>query len=169
MGQAFTAISDDESCLFYNPGGLAQVRRPTVGFAWRVLPDLDRRQGYFSAAIPLREQAALGVSWIHSGVSDIVERNTQGAAGETFGFSENFFTLAFSKQFGRVLTLGGSVHYVQQSLFDVSAGSIGLSVGFLARFDREARRPYSPALSRLTLGGAVQHAGITMRYDSGDY
>lgn len=169
MGQAFTAVADDESSLFYNPAGLAQLRRPAVGFAWRVMPDLDRRQGYVNAAVPLREQAALGVSWIHSGVGDIVERNSQGAAGETFTFAENFFTLSFAKQFGRVVTLGGSVHYVQQDLLDVSAGSVGLSVGVHARFDREARRPYSAFLQRLTLGAAVQHAGMTLRFDSGDY
>lgn len=169
MGQAYSAVSDDASSLFYNTGALAQVRSPEVGFAWRVMPDLDRRQGYANAVLPLREQASIGVSWVYSGVGDIVERNTQGVAGETFSFSENFFTLAFAKQFGRVIMLGGGVHYVQQSLFDVSAGSVGLSVGMHARFDRESRRPYSDALQRLTVGAAVGHAGISLRFDSGEY
>lgn len=169
MGQAFGAVSDDESALLYNPAGLVQVREPVVGFAWRVMSDLDRRQGYFNAALPLREQATLGVSIVHSGVGDIVERNAQGLAGETFSFSENLFTLSFAKQFGRVLGIGGSLHYVQQNLFDVSAGAVGLSAGLHARFDREARHPYAPFLQRLTLGASVQHAGMSLRFDSGDY
>lgn len=169
LGQAFGAVADDESALLYNPAGLAQMRRPGVGFAWRVMPDLDRRQGYFNAALPLREEATLGVSWVHSGVGDIVERNSQGVAGETFTFAENFFTLAFAKQFGRVVCVGGSLHYVQQSFFDVSAGAVGLSAGLHARFDREARRPYSEFLQRLTVGASVQHAGMSLRFDSGDY
>lgn len=169
MGQAFVSVSDDESALFYNPAGLAQLARPSVGFAWRVMPDLDRRQGYFNAAFPLREQANLGLSWIHSGVGDIVERNSQGAVGETHTFAENFFTLSFAKQFGRVVALGGSIHYVQQNLFDVSAGSVGLSAGVHARFDRSARRPYSEFLQRLAIGVAVQHIGMSLRFDSGEY
>lgn len=169
MGQAFTALSDDESALYYNPGGLTQMRRPGVGFAWRVMPDLDRRQGYATAAFPLREQASLGVSWVHSGVGDIVERNSQGAAGETFSFAENFFTLTFAKQFGRVVSLGGSIHYVNQALFNISAGGIGLSAGVHARFDREARRQYSSFLQRLTLGAAVQHIGMSLRFNSDEY
>jgi len=169
MGQAFVSVADDESALFYNPAGIAQLARPEVGFAWRVMPDLDRRQGYFNLAVPLREQASLGISWIHSGVGDIVERNSQGAAGETHSFAENFFTLAFAKQFGRVVIVGGSIHYVQQNLFDVAAGSVGLSAGLHARFDREARRPYSQFLQRLTLGASVQHIGMSLRFDSGEY
>jgi hypothetical protein len=102
-------------------------------------------------------------------VGDIVERNSQGAAGETHTFAENFFTLSFAKLFGRVVAIGGSVHYVQQNLFDVSAGSVGLSAGLHARFDRQARRPYSDFLQRLTLGASVQHIGMSLRFDSGEY
>jgi hypothetical protein len=169
LGQAFVAMADDESAIFYNPGGLAQVRRPSLGTAWRVMPELSRRQGYVDLAIPLREQASLGLAWIYSGVGDLVERNAQGVAGESFTFSELFFTLAFAKPFGRVVALGGSAHYAQQNLFDVSAGTVGLSAGVHARFDREARRPYPEALQRLTLGAAVQHVGMTLRFDSRDY
>ena len=107
MGSAFSAVANDPSGIYYNPAGLTQVRHPGVGFAWRVMPLLDRKQGYFQASIPLREEATLGFAWVHSGVSDIVERSTTGAAGETFGFSENYLTLAFAKLFGRVVSVGG--------------------------------------------------------------
>jgi hypothetical protein len=169
MGQAYTAVADDESGIFYNPAGVALVRTPTLGFAWRAMSLLDRKQGYFSLAIPLREEASIGFSWVYSGVGDIVERNVQGVAGETFSFNENFVSLAFAKLFGPVLSIGGAVHFVNQSFFDVSANAIGLSFGVHASFDRKTRRGFSDFLQRLTLAASVQHAGMTLRFDSKDY
>jgi len=169
MGQAFTAVADDESGIFYNPAGVALVRTPTLGFAWRAMSLLDRKQGYFSVAIPLREEASIGFSWVYSGVGDIVERNVQGIAGETFSYNENFVSMAFAKIFGPILSVGGAIHFVNQSFFDVSANAIGLSFGVHAAFDRKSRRGYSDFLQRLTLAASVQHAGMTLRFDSEDY
>jgi hypothetical protein len=130
---------------------------------------LDRKQGYFSLAIPLRDGAGIGFSWVYSGVGDIVERNVQGVAGETFSYHENFISMAFSKLFGRIVAVGGAVHFVNQSFFEVSANSIGLSLGVHAAFDRSARHNYSDFLQRLTLAASLQHAGMTLRFDSDDY
>jgi hypothetical protein len=169
MGSAFVAVADDPSGIYYNPAGLTQVRSPGVGFAWRAMPLLDRKQGYFQASIPLREEATIGFAWVHSGVGDIVERSSTGAAGETFGFSENYLTLAFAKRFGRVISVGGGVDFVHQSLFEVSGNTLGLSAGIHTRFDDAKRRPYPDVLQRLTLGAALQYMGMSMRFDSHDY
>jgi hypothetical protein len=169
MGSAFTAVADDASAVYFNPAGLTQIGAPGVDFAWRVMPLLDRKQGYFDAAFPLRDEAALAFAWVYSGVGDIVERNDRGEAGDAYSFSENMISATFAKQFGRVLSVGGSLHFVHQSLFEVSANTIGGSVGLHARFDRPHRSPFSDALSRLSLAAAVQHLGMTMRFDSDDY
>lgn len=169
MGSAFTAVADDASAVYFNPAGLAQIDAPGVDFAWRVMPLLDRKQGYFDAAFPLRDHAALAFAWIYSGVGDIVERNDRGDAGDSYSFSENMISATFAKQFGRIISVGGSLHFVHQSLFDISANTIGGSVGVHARFDRPHRIPFSDALSRLTVATAVQHLGMTMRFDSNDY
>jgi len=169
MGSAFTAVSDDASAVFYNPAGLAQVRQGSVDFAWRVMPLLDRKQGYFDVAFPLREEATLALSWIYSGVGNIVERNDRGEPGDEFSFSDNLFSATFARVFGRVIAVGGSVHYAHQTLFDVAANTAGFSAGIHLRFDRLARRPYPDALQRLTLAAALQQIGMTMRFDSGDY
>ena len=169
MGSAFTAIADDASAIFYNPAGLAQIRKAGVAFAWRSMPLLDRKQGYASIAIPLREEATIGLAWVYSGVGDILERSARGEVGESLNFSESFLTLAFAKQFGRVLSVGGNLHYVHQSLIGVPANTVGLTMGIHTRFDRLARRPYPEFLQRLTMAISVQHMGMTMRYDSGKY
>jgi len=169
MGSAFSAVADDASSVYFNPAGLAQIRATGVDFAWRVMPLLDRRQGYFDAAFPLRDKAALAFAWVYSGVGDIVERNDRGDAGDSFSFAENLISATFAKQFGRVISIGGSLHFVHQTLFDISANTIGGSVGVHARFDRPHRSPFSDALSRLSVAAAVQHLGMTMRFDSQDY
>lgn len=169
MGSAFTAVADDASAVYFNPAGLAQIQAPGVDFAWRVMPLLDRKQGYFDAAFPLRDKAAMAFAWVYSGVGNIVERNDRGDAGDSFSFAENLISATFAKQFGRVLSVGGSLNFVHQSLFDISANTIGGSVGLHARFDRPHRSPFSDLLSRLTIAAAVQHLGMTMRFDSKEY
>ena len=169
MGSAFTAIADDETGIYYNPAGVVQVREPILGFAWRVMPFMDRKQGYFNAAVPLRDGASMGFSWVYSGVGDIAERNSQGVAGDVFAFHENLLTLSFAKIFGDVIAVGGAMHFVNQTLFDVAANAVGLSAGLHLRFDRKQRRPFPDALQRLTVGLAMQYAGLTLRFDSKDY
>lgn len=169
MGSAFSAVSDDASAVYFNPAGLAQLRTTSVDFAWRVMPLLDRKQGYFDAAFPLREDATLALSWIYSGVSGIQERDASGAVGDEFSFSDNLVSATFARVFGKILAVGGSVHYVHQSLFGVSANSAGFSAGMHARFDRTQRRPFPDALQRLTVAAAVQHIGMSLRFNSSDY
>jgi len=169
MGSAFTAIADDASAVYYNPAGLAQIQDVSLDFAWRAMPLLDRKQGYFVAGFPLVEDAALGLSWIYSGVGSITERDSRGAAGDDYSFSDNLFTATFARVFGRLVAIGGSVHYAHQTLFNVSANTAGFSAGMHVRFDRSARRPFSDALQRLTLAASVQHIGMKFRFDSNDY
>lgn len=169
MGSAFTAVADDASAVYYNPAGLAQLSDVSLDFAWRTMPLLDRKQGYFDAAFPLRDNAALAFSWVYSGVGNILERNTRGEAGDEFSYSDNFFSATFARVFGRIVAVGGSVHYVHQTLFDVKANTAGFSAGIHMRFDRATRRPFSDALQRLSLAAAVQHIGMTLRFDSNDY
>jgi len=148
---------------------VAQVRVTTLDFAWRVMPLMDRKQGYFDVAFPLREEATLAFSWIYSGVGDIVERNDRGDAGDVFGFSENAISTTFARVFGKILAVGASLQFVHQSFFDISAHTIGGSAGVHARFDRPRRVPFSDRLQRLTLAASVQQIGMTLRFDSGDY
>ena len=169
MGSAFSAVADDASAVYYNPAGLAQLQDVSVDFAWRAMPLLDRKQGYFDAAFPLRDQASLGLSWIYSGVDNILERNSRGEVGDEYSYSDNLITATFARVFGRIVAVGGSVHYAHQTLFDVNANTAGFSTGVHLRFDRTARRPYADALQRLTLAAALQHIGMTMRFDSGEY
>ncbi len=89
LGKTFTGIADDGTSLFWNPAGLTQAQKNEV-FLMHALVFEDRQQNFFSLVVPL-PMLTLSAGWMRFGVSDIQERDAQGALVSTFSDAENLF------------------------------------------------------------------------------
>lgn len=134
MGEAFTALVDDASGYFWNPGALGTLNNLSVHFTWNQYL-LDSK--YFAAAVayPLENFATVTVGLTFVDYGDIVETSFD-ATGDPFKRTGNTLSpndlalgVSLSKQLTDKFSIGGTVKFVREDLDGVSANGVAFDVG----------------------------------------
>jgi len=159
MGGAFVATSDDATALYWNPGGLARLKKAMVTLShtqWIA----DIAFDHAGVSIPLSANDALGLS-ITSLTMDEMQVRTifyPEGTGEYFGSSD----MALSASYGRSLTdrfsIGFTGKYIQQKLWHMSASAMALDVGVL----------FNTQLHDMRLGMSISNFGSKMHLEGID-
>jgi len=168
MGQAYYAVADDATAIFYNPGGAAQVLKRTVGFSYRVM-DLDRKLGYSSLNVPVRNEATIAVGWIFAGVSDIIERTMIGEPGDELDYSENVISLCFARRFSNVVSIGGTGKFHISKLANVTTTTVGFDVGAYVKLTKGEELGENAPIDMLRIGAVVGNIAASYIWTTGDY
>jgi hypothetical protein len=130
MGDAFVAIANDVSALYWNPAGLTQFSENQVMFAhnqWVV----DINHDFVGAVYHLDDENTFGVS-LTSLSMDEMKVTTEYApfgTGEYFGFSDLAIAISYSKKMTDQFSFGGTVRYVEESLDKLKMRGIMIDLG----------------------------------------
>jgi len=133
MGDAFTAISDDVSAIYYNPAGLTSLLGREAMFTYIRMP-ADINYGFGAVAFPLESIGgvlAIGTYALSAGW--MIERTYQQGTYEGTGREFGAVDLAFTVGYGRYLTdrfsMGLSVKYIGEYYHNESASGWAVDVG----------------------------------------
>lgn len=133
MAEAFTAVTDDISAVYYNPAGLVNLYGREVAFTYIQMPaGINFAFGAFG--LPLESiGGVLGIGFFGLNSGEMIERTYND--GEFEGTGRTFFwrDAALSISYGRYLTdrfsIGFSVKYVGEFTHDYSASGWAADVG----------------------------------------
>jgi len=161
MGEAFTAIADDASACYFNPGGLAQVGRQVQFNHVDWIADINH--DHLAAVLPVQNFGTVAFSVTALTMGDIEQTmidnpNTRAREDEGTGlfFGASDFCVAAS--YGRMITdklsFGLTVKAVQQSIWDMSASAAGIDLGLL----------YNTGFRSLRIGAAVTNFGTQLAF-----
>lgn len=124
MGDAFTAVCDDYSSIYWNPAGLAKVKKKTMSLAYKNLYGLGLMDyaslGYVQ---PGFGQGAAGFSWTRLGTTKSVS---------FIEYSENTFAFAYGANLKRPfknLSIGVGAKYYLVDYQTGRASGAGLDIG----------------------------------------
>ncbi len=167
MGNAFTAVADDISGVFFNPGAVAQLQRISIGGAYR---DLSHERSLQQVAVlfPVRGEAAIGFSGEIASMTGIMGRDERGLATGELDNMDAVLAITFSRRFSKVMTLGGDVRYFYKKLESTSAYSAGFDLGGMIHFDRE-RLSLDGPIDLLRFGAVVRNIAAKYPWNTGDY
>lgn len=157
MGGAFTGLAEGIDAIYYNPGGLGFSLIKQVGLTYHNL-SLDRKLNSASIIYPVRNEAIIGFSWINSSVGDVPMIDSDRTVYDEFSNSSNSFGLTFAKTFAEQLSFGANLRYLQSTLDQLNAYTIGVDMGAMYKI----RPEYS-------IGLAVSDLGSNLRWDSSNY
>ncbi len=157
MGGAFTGVAQGIDAVYYNPGGIGFRLEKEVGFTYHSL-SLDRHLNSGAFLYPIRNDAILGVSWINSYVGDVPMIDSDRNVYDEFSNHNNSFGLTFSKALLEQVSFGANLRYLQATLDQLNAYTIGIDMGVLAK-----------PIPHMAVGLSVSDLGTNFRWESQNY
>lgn len=154
MGEAYTAVSDDISSMYWNPAGLAKKMENQVMFShtnWVA----DINQEYLAACLSL-DAGMIGISAnvLHMPAMDETSEEVFGPTGREFNASDMAFALTYANMFTDKFTFGTSIKYLRENLADESVNDFAVDLGTL----------YNTGWKNLTIGMALRNFGPDIQY-----
>ncbi|HRE41233.1 MAG TPA: PorV/PorQ family protein [Ignavibacteria bacterium] len=138
MGQAFVSIADDASAIFYNPGGMINIKSTSItGMYSKLFNDVDGVNYGTFGIVNNFDFGIVGFGVVYMSVNDIpyVENET-GPTGINFNSNQSVFYLSYTKYFLDNLNIGGSFKFLNQSLAEYSGSGWGLDLGVYSNVNK---------------------------------
>ncbi len=154
MGEAYTAVSDDISSVYWNVAGLAPAYQKQVFFSHTNWP-ADIMQEFAAASFTngVSTVAVYG-SVLHMDDMDVTEEEPFGPTGETFTNSGIAIGAAYGQQFTDKFSAGFGVKYLRENLFVYDVNSYAFDLGSM----------YNTGWKNVKIGMALRNFGPDIRY-----
>jgi len=159
LGGAFVAISDDASAMFWNPGGIARIKKISLFVdhsPW--LPGVDFN--YFGLAIPVQSFGviALSVTALTSDKFEVTTMAQPNGTGETFSADDFAVGVAYARNLTDRFSIGANFKFVNETIMNSSAVGFMFDIGTL----------YDTPFPGIRLGVSISNVGTEMQMDGDD-
>ncbi len=159
VGGANVATSYDASSLYYNPGAFSRMGTSQVLVSrtnWLV----DTKLNWAGVVLNLDGTNAIGISYtqLDYGEEPVTTDLQQSGTGETWSASDLAIGLSYSRNLTDRFSIGGTIKYIQQRIWNSSATSAGLDIGLL----------YITDFNGLKIGMSISNFGGDMQMDGKD-
>ena len=159
MGGAFTGLADDITAAFYNPGSLSRIKGSqfiTNYSEWLV----DSKYSWIGLGIKASDDdyIALSVTNLDYGEEEVTTISEPEGTGEMWSASDIAISLSYSRNLTDRFSIGGSVKYIQQKIWNESASTFAADLGLL----------YKTQVEGLNIGMSITNFGTQMKLDGKD-
>ncbi len=142
MADAFTAIADDPTALFWNPGGIGFQKKLTMNFSYAQWI-FETNSSFFGVIIPMGDVGTFGVS-INSFSSGDIEETTitkPHGTGRVFDASDISIGVSYSRMLTDRFSAGITLKYMEENLSLESSSAFAVDLGsiFILDFDYNLR------------------------------
>jgi long-subunit fatty acid transport protein len=130
LGDAFVAVANDASALYWNPAGLVQFDDNQVMFShntWVV----DINHDFIGAVYHLNATNAIGVAATSLSMKDmpVTTEFAPFGTGQYFGFGDLAFAVSYARKMTDKFSFGGSVRYVEETLDKLKMRGVMIDLG----------------------------------------
>jgi hypothetical protein len=159
MGGAFSAIANDATTSFWNSAGLSRLTRNEFAAStaqWLV----GTRLNWVGLAFKFDDDNAIGISinQLDYGEEEITTAQQPNGTGEKWSASDLAIGLSYSRNLTDRFSIGGTVKYITQNVWNESATAFALDIGLL----------FHTQLEGLRLGMNISNFGSEMKLDGKD-
>jgi hypothetical protein len=154
MGEAYTAVTDDISSVWWNPAGLAPALKNQVFISHTNWP-ADIMHEYFAATRTNGVSTwAVSASVLHMNQMDVTTEEAFGPTGETFTNSDMAFGLTYASAFTDKFSFGVTGKYLRENLYIYNVNSFSVDMGSM----------YNTGYRNIKIGMALRNFGPDVQY-----
>ena len=159
LGDAFVAVANDVSAIYWNVAGLARLGRNEFVVAhtnWIA----DVKLEYSALVIPLGDIGTIGgsITALTMGEMDVRTVDRPEGTGERFGAGDLAVGFSYARNLTDRFSFGLTAKYVNEYIWHMGASGFGVDVGTL----------YQTGFHGLTIGMSISNFGAKMRYNGND-
>jgi hypothetical protein len=159
MGGTSVASSFDVATIYYNPGAFAQARRSEIMFVntgW--LAGTQFR--WFGGMLNIDGFNALGltITQLDYGEEAVTTESSPEGTGENWSAQDLAIAFSYARCLTDRFSIGGSVKYISQSIWNENASTVAFDVGLL----------YMTGFNAMRLGMSISNFGGDMSLDGRD-
>lgn len=130
LGDAFVAIANDASALYWNPAGLTQFQNNQIFFShnkWLV----DINHDFLGAVYHLDETNSFGVSLTALTMQKmpVTTEFAPFGTGEYFGFSDLAIGISYSRKMTEQFSFGATIRYMEETLDKLKMRGVLVDLG----------------------------------------
>lgn len=152
VGEAYTALSDDATAIYWNPAGLAQLSAGAVT-AMQNFWLMDMSYQYAAVAVPVH-YGGFGLAVAYSSSGEIPKFEDFQQVGDYSAY-DAAGTIAYATRIGRCLSSGVGLKLVQQKIEEESATGFAVDVGLLCS---------CPTIKGISMGLVAQNLGPAIKF-----
>jgi len=159
MGGAYVAANEDVTSIYWNPGAFVQANKSQFSFSnteWLV----GTKFRWFGFMLNLDGTNAIGLSLtqLDYGEEEVTTESQPDGTGEFWSAQDIAFTVSYSRRLTDLFSMGGTVKYVSESIWNETASSFTFDVGLL----------YITGFNNMRLGMSMSNFGGDLTLDGRD-
>jgi hypothetical protein len=133
MGGAFTAVADDPTALYWNPGAISRSGKSCV-YASQTNWLVDSYHQWFGAQVMLTGQDAIGIclnNLDYGGREKVTTIEQPDGTGEYWEASDVAISFTYARNITDRFSIGGSIKYIEQKIWHESSSQFAFDLGLL--------------------------------------
>lgn len=167
LGDAYVSMVNDISGIYWNPAGLAFMKKSEASFAYQPWI-VDINTAFVGAGLVIEGVGTLGLGMINAdyGRMDVTTVEYQEGTGETFTANDYALSVSYARALTNWFAFGASGKYVHSKVWHMNASAIALDLGVIV-----TTTFFSPTGKRgdgMRIGMSISNYGTRMRYDGID-
>jgi hypothetical protein len=130
MGDAFVAVANDASALYWNPAGLVQFKDDQLMFSHNIWV-VDINHDFVGAVYHMDETNAFGVSFTSLSMQDmpVTTEFQPFGTGNYFSFGDIALAVTYSRKMTEQFSFGGTVRYIEETLDKLKMRGVMIDLG----------------------------------------
>jgi len=130
LGDAFVAIANDASALYWNPAGMVQFKDDQVMFSHNIWV-VDINHDFLGAVYHLDETNAFGISFTSLSMQDmqVTTEYQPFGTGQYFSFGDIAMAVSYARKMTDQFSFGGTVRYIEETEASLKMRGIMIDLG----------------------------------------
>jgi len=167
MGDAVVATTDDIESVYWNPAGLALMRKSAAAFSmqpWFV----DINTNFAAAALVFPRYGTFAFSFYQMdyGKEAVTTLDMQEGTGEHYSANDFAFSLSYARRLAQWFAFGASGKFVTSNIWHSNANALALDLGTMV--NTFFFSPTGERTDGLTIGMSISNYGTRMQYQGMD-
>lgn len=163
LGHANTVNSSGAEAMYWNPSGISlENEAGSANSAFFSINELFVDVSAYAAGLvfPIGNDTGknfgIAVNYVDYGRMDVRTVELQEGTGATFGAHDLSIGLTYAQNLTESFHFGGTAKLIQQKIYDMTAGTFAIDVGFLLKTEY---------INGLTIGASISNFGGKMQMD----